>query len=97
MLEIDPMADWLAVVSALLGGGVAAGVGSYLVGRRVERRTAAAAASAAATETERVLGEARQRVVLAGKEELMRAREAGGNGGVRSAGGGTPGASGGAQ
>src|SRR3989442_1253503 len=24
MLEIDPMADWLAVVSALLGGGVAA-------------------------------------------------------------------------
>jgi ribonuclease Y len=69
------MADWLAVISALLGGGVAAGVLSYGIGRRVERRTAEAAARAAAAETERLLGEARQRVVLAGKEELMRARE----------------------
>ncbi len=70
------MADWLAVVSALLGGGVATGVLAYVVGRRVERRTAELAARTAAVETERLLGEARQRVVLAGKEELMRAREA---------------------
>src|SRR2546426_4415642 len=76
MLEIDPMADWLAVVSALLGGGVAAGVLFYVVGRRVERRTADAAARAAAAETERVLGDARQRIVLAAKEELMQVREA---------------------
>ena len=69
------MADWLVVVSALLGGAVAAGVAFYAIGRRVERRTAEAAAGAAAAETERLLGEARQRVVLAAKEELMQARE----------------------
>src|SRR5207249_255908 len=70
MLEIDPMADWLALFSALLGGGVAAGVLFYLVGRRVERRTAEAAARAAAVETERQLGGARQRVVLAARARL---------------------------
>src|SRR2546428_3103342 len=70
------MADWLVVLSALLGGGVAAGVFFYMIGRRVERRTTEAAARAAAAETERLLGEARQRVVLAAKEELMQAREA---------------------
>ena len=70
------MADWLVVLSALLGGGVAAGVLFYMIGRRVERRTAEAAARAAAAETERLLAEARQRVVLAAKEELMQAREA---------------------
>ncbi len=70
------MADWLAVLSALFGGGVAAGALFYMIGRRVERRTAEAAARAAAAETERLLGEARQRVVLAAKEELMQAREA---------------------
>src|SRR4029077_21055989 len=75
MQEIDPMADWLMVVSALLGGAVAAGVAFYTIGRRGERRTAAAAAHAAAAETERLLGETRQRVVLAAKEELMQARE----------------------
>ncbi|HWT84906.1 MAG TPA: Rnase Y domain-containing protein, partial [Myxococcales bacterium] len=69
------MADWLVVVSALLGGVVAAGVAFYAIGRRVERRTAEAVAGAAAAETERLLGEARQRVVLAAKEELMQARE----------------------
>jgi len=58
----------LAVVSALLGGGVAAGVLAYVVGRRVERRTAELAARTAAVETERLLGEARQRVVLAGRK-----------------------------
>jgi len=69
------MADWLVVVSALLGGAVAAGVAFYAIGRRAERRTAEAAARAAAAATERLLGEARQRVVLAAKEELMQARE----------------------
>src|SRR3989442_2544098 len=75
MQDIDPMADWLVFVSALVGGAVAAGVAFYAIGRRVERRTAEAAARAAAAETERLLGEARQRVVLAAKEELMQARE----------------------
>ncbi len=70
------MADWLAVLSALFGGGVAAGALFFMIGRRVERRTAEAAARAAAAETDRLLGEARQRVVLAAKEELMQAREA---------------------
>jgi len=69
------MADWLVVVSALLGGAVAAGAAFYAIGRRVERRTVEAAARAAAAETDRLLGEARQRVVLAAKEELMQARE----------------------
>ncbi len=70
------MADWVTVVSALLGGAVAAGAAFYMVGRRLERRTADAAARAAAAESERLLAEARQRVVLAAKEELMQAREA---------------------
>src|SRR2546430_12881986 len=69
------MADWLVVLSALLGGGVAAGVFFCRIGRGVQRRTAEAAARAAGGETERLLGEARQRVVLAAKEELMQARE----------------------
>src|SRR2546426_532807 len=34
------MADWLVVLSALLGGGGAAGGFFYLIGRRVQRRTA---------------------------------------------------------
>ena len=59
------MPDWLAVVAALLGGGVAAGAAFYVLGRRVERRAAVAAAGAAARESERLLEEARQRMVLA--------------------------------
>ncbi|HYL22270.1 MAG TPA: ribonuclease Y [Gemmatimonadales bacterium] len=70
------MANWLVILSALAGGGVAAGLVFYAVGRRVERRVAEAAARAAAAETERLLADARQRVVLAAKEELIRAREA---------------------
>jgi len=70
------MASWLAILSALGSGAAAAGLLSYLVGRRVERRTAAAAGRAAAAESERLLGEARQRIVLAAKEELMQARDA---------------------
>jgi ribonuclease Y len=69
------MVDVLGMVAGLLGGGIAAGVGFYVVGRRVERRTADAAARAAAAESERLLAEARQRVVLAAREELMQARE----------------------
>ena len=70
------MANWLAILSALGSGAAGAGLLSYLVGRRAERRTAEAAARAAAAESERLLGEARQRIVLAAKEELMQARDA---------------------
>jgi ribonucrease Y len=70
------MANWLVILSALAGGGVAAGIALYIVGRRVERRAAEAAARAAAAESERLLADARQRVVLAAKEELIAAREA---------------------
>ncbi len=75
-MEIDPMVNWLAILSALAGSGVAAGLAFYIVGRRVERRAAEAAARAAAAESERLLADARQRVVLAAKEELIAAREA---------------------
>src|SRR5947207_1143860 len=75
VLEIDPMTDVLGIVAGLLGGGIAAGVAFYALGRRVERRTADAAARAAAAESERLLADARQRVVLAAREELMQARE----------------------
>src|SRR5256884_342492 len=70
------MPDWLAVVAALLGGGVAAGVAFYVFGRRVERRAGLTAAGTAARERERLLEEARQRMVFAAKEELMKSREA---------------------
>jgi len=75
VLEIERMADWLAIVASLLGGGAAAGAAFYIVGRRVQRGAAEAAARAAAGESARLLEEARQRMVLAAKEEL-RAREA---------------------
>jgi ribonuclease Y len=70
------MAQWVAVAASLLGGGVAAGMTAYLLGRRMERRAAERAARAAAAESERLLETTRQRMVLAAKEELMRAREA---------------------
>jgi len=69
------MFDWLSVLGALAGGAVAAGAAFYLVGRRVERRAATAAAQAAAVASERLLEEARQRLVLAAKEEVLQARE----------------------
>ena len=71
MLEIEPMADWLAMGASLLGGGAAAGAALYVVGRRVQRRTAVVAARAAAEESKRLLEDARQRLVLAAKEELI--------------------------
>src|SRR5207249_103152 len=70
------MGAWPAVLFALLSGAAAAGVASYIVGRRVERGVAEAAARATAAEGERLLEEARQRVVLTAKEELLQAREA---------------------
>src|SRR5256712_11615553 len=69
------MGAWPAVLCALLSGPAAAGLASYSVGRRVERRVAEAAARATAAEGERLLEEARQRVVLTAKEELLQARE----------------------
>jgi ribonuclease Y len=68
------MAQWVAVAASLLGGGVAAGLTAYMLGRRMERRAAERAARAAAAESERLLETTRQRMVLAAKEELMRAR-----------------------
>ena len=76
LLEIDPMGEWVGLSAAVLAGSAAAGTVLYVVGRRVERRVAEAAARAAAQEGERLFEEARQRMALAAKEELMRAREA---------------------
>ncbi len=76
LLEIDAMQSWLSALAALVGGGLAAGAAFYAVGQRVERRAAAAAARAAAAESQRLLEDARQRIVLAAKEELFEAREA---------------------
>src|SRR6266581_3590849 len=70
------MGAWPAVLFALLSGAAAAGVASYIVGRRGERRVAEAAGRATAAEGERLLEAARQRVVLTAKEELLQAREA---------------------
>jgi ribonuclease Y len=69
------MPDWLAIIAAVLGGGVAAGAAFYVLGRRLERHAALGAARAAARDSERALEETRQRMVLAAKEELMAARE----------------------
>src|SRR2546426_3582547 len=68
------MGAWPGVLFALLSGAAAAGATFYILGRRVERRVAEAVAQAAAAEGER-LEEAKQRVVLAAKEELFLARE----------------------
>ena len=70
------MGAWPGVLLALLSGAAAAGVAFYVIGRRVERRVAEAAVRATAAEGERLLEEAKQRVVLAAKEELLQAREA---------------------
>src|SRR5947199_2601343 len=65
------MPHWLSLIAAVLAGAVAAGTAFYIVGRRLLSR----AATVAATERERLLEEARQRVTLAAKEELIQARE----------------------
>src|SRR6266571_3792767 len=65
------MPHWLSLIAAVLAGVVAAGTAFYIVGRRLISR----AATVAATERERLLEEARQRLTLAAKEELIQARE----------------------
>jgi ribonucrease Y len=70
------MADWLAILAALVGGAVAAGALSYIWGRKVEHRAAELAARAAAGESARLLTEAREHMVLAAKAELLGVREA---------------------
>ncbi len=69
------MADLPAIIAGVVGGGVAAGAYFYVAGRHVGRRAAEALARAATAESERLLEEARQRVVLAAKAELLQARE----------------------
>jgi ribonucrease Y len=70
------MSTWIEIVLSVLGGGVAAGTVFYVLGRRVERRVADATARLYAGERERQLADARARVELEGREELIRAREA---------------------
>jgi ribonuclease Y len=61
------MAGWPSLIAAVLGGGIAAGTAFYVLGRRLRRRAAEASA--------RGLDEARQRMALAAKEEVLEARE----------------------
>jgi ribonucrease Y len=70
------MNEWVVLVSAVLGGGVAAGTAFYILGRRTERRIAELAARGAAAAGERLLEEAKQRITLEAREELVKAREA---------------------
>ena len=64
------MPNWLAIIAAVLGGGIAAGTALYVLGRRLRARAARAAEAGA-----RGLEEARQRIALAAKEEVLAARE----------------------
>ncbi len=61
------MAEWPSLIAAVLGGGIAAGTAFYVLGRRYQRRAAGASA--------RSLEDARQRIALAAKEEVVAARE----------------------
>src|SRR2546425_7131205 len=65
------MLNWLSLIAAVLAGALAAGAAFSIVGRRLLRR----AATAATKEGERLLEEARQRLTLVAKEELLQARE----------------------
>jgi ribonuclease Y len=67
--------DMIAVSAAVLVGGGVAGTALYFHGRRSERRAAESAARAAADQTERLLGETKQRLTLEAREELVKARE----------------------
>lgn len=69
------MSTWIEVVLSVLGGGLVAGTVFYVMGRRVERRVAEATARLMAGERERQLADARARVELEAREELVRARE----------------------
>src|SRR2546428_10534816 len=81
--EIHAMGAWPGVLLALLSGAAAAGVAFYVIGRRVERRVAEAPGRATAAEGERLLEAAKPRAVLPAKEELLPARQAGGQAGTR--------------
>jgi ribonuclease Y len=61
------MAGWPSLMAAVLGGGGVAGAIVYVQGRRRARRAAA--------ENARALEDARQRMALAAKEEVLAARE----------------------
>ncbi len=61
------MAGWPSLIAAVLGGGIVAGTACYVLGRRVLARAAEASA--------RGLEDARQRIALAAKEEVLAARE----------------------
>jgi len=61
------MAGWPSLMAAVLGGGSVAGAVFYVLGRRLRRRAAA--------ERARALEDARQRMALAAKEEVLAARE----------------------
>ena len=65
------MLNWLSLIAAVLAGALAAGAAFSIVGRRLLRR----AATVATKEGERLLEEARQRLTLVAKEELLQARE----------------------
>src|SRR5213083_344365 len=66
------MPHWLSLIAAVLAGVLAAGTAFYIGGRRLLSR----AATVAAKERERLLEEARQRLALAAKEEVLQARDA---------------------
>lgn len=72
----------IELVFAALGAAVIAGAAFYFVGRSGERRLAEAAGRSASQRAERIIEDAQQRAeaarveaVLAGKEEVIRARE----------------------
>lgn len=74
--------DLLVLILAVLGTATIAGTAFYVLGRRTERRMAELAGRTAEQQAERLLAEAnrdaetaRSRAVLAGKEEVMQARE----------------------
>jgi ribonuclease Y len=69
------MSTWIEIVLSVLGGGVAAGTVFYTLGRRRERVRSDAVARSAAAERERQLDDARQRLQLEAREEVLRARE----------------------
>ena len=76
------MTTVVALVLAVLGGGIVAGAVFFILGRRIERRVAEVAGRSVHQESERILTEARRsaeasrgEAVLAAKEEIIKARE----------------------
>jgi ribonuclease Y len=74
--------DLLVLILAVLGAGGIAGAAFYVLGRRAERKMAELAGKTAEQQAQRILTEAqrdaetaRSQLVLAGKEEAMKARE----------------------